>query len=199
MLHPYATDSKERYAALFFVAILALGTAFGIAAIADYFHVRIPWWLDFPGPFGLYAIWFYLLDRFIWRWRWLRAIRIIVVPNLNGKWDATIKSSYDEFRNEHLASVTIEQSWSGMMIRLNSKSSSSFSLVGSILLHSAQGPILSYQYQNEPTADAVKTMQTHIGTAWLRLDLENYKMEGNYYSGRGRENHGSIVLRKANG
>jgi hypothetical protein len=38
-------------------------------------------------------------------------------------------------------------------------------------------------------------MQIHHGTARLRVIDEN-TLEGDYYSGRGRQNYGSITLRK---
>jgi hypothetical protein len=55
---------------------------------------------------------------------------------------------------------------------------------------------LSYQYRSEPRADAVDTMQTHLGTTWVGVSNDNRNLEGKYYSGRGRQNHGSIALKR---
>src|SRR5262249_6392060 len=147
--------------------------AFGINALVEHYHKTIPWWLDFPGPFGIYGLLLLAMDKWSWKWGWLRFILFIRVPNLNGTWAAEIKSSYDNFVATHEATITIQQSWTSMIVRLKSETSDSYSLVASLLVNSAPGQILSYQYRNEPKDDAKKTMHPHIGTAWLRLDLEN--------------------------
>jgi len=58
--------------------------------------------------------------------------------------------------------------------------------------------ILIYDYLNEPKSDAVETMQMHRGTARLVLAGAD-ELEGDYYTGRGRKNAGSIRLRRKTG
>ena len=52
-------------------------------------------------------------------------------------------------------------------------------------------------YVNEPKSGAVGTMNMHQGTAVLKL--KEQILEGDYYSGRGRQGIGSITLHKATG
>ena len=53
-----------------------------------------------------------------------------------------------------------------------------------------------YTYRNTPKSDAEETMQMHIGTTSLLLSNNGNKLEGQYYSGRGRLNTGTISLTK---
>jgi hypothetical protein len=123
-------------------------------------------------------------------------IGLVEVPNLAGEWDGLGKSSYDQFATERAYTVKIEQTWTRISIRLQSATSESATLVAALLLHSVEGEVLSYQYRNEPRADAVSTMQTHLGTSWLTISDEGRTLVGRYYSGRGRQNHGSVQLRR---
>jgi predicted pore-forming effector associated with SMODS systems len=55
---------------------------------------------------------------------------------------------------------------------------------------------VSYQYTNEPVVSARSTMHTHRGTATLVLKNGGLILEGEYYSGRDRQNIGTIRLEK---
>jgi predicted nucleotidyltransferase len=57
------------------------------------------------------------------------------------------------------------------------------------------GTALSYEYENQPRPGAVKTMEIHFGTARLVFVNGRY-LDGYYYSGRGRQEHGSIHLER---
>lgn len=58
-------------------------------------------------------------------------------------------------------------------------------------------PRLTYEYWNEPTADAAATMAPHRGTIWLDIaqDESTTRLDGEYYTGRGRETSGRIDMR----
>jgi hypothetical protein len=58
---------------------------------------------------------------------------------------------------------------------------------------SAEFPIISYQYQNTPRSSAVSTMEQHRGAAEM-LVRSPERLEVEYFSGRGRSNHGTILL-----
>jgi hypothetical protein len=80
-------------------------------------------------------------------------------------------------------------------VYLETEHSTSRSLAASLLLNQPEGPTLIYQYRNEPKPNAEKTMHAHMGTALLRLKNAEC-MEGEYYSGRDRQNYGSLILRR---
>jgi SMODS-associating 2TM, beta-strand rich effector domain len=54
-----------------------------------------------------------------------------------------------------------------------------------------EGAVLVYQYQNQPLADAMKTMHMHYGTAMLRIS-DGGCLAGDYYAGRDRRTFGRI-------
>lgn len=68
-------------------------------------------------------------------------------------------------------------------------------LTAAIQVHAPEGVVLSYEYENQPRPGALKTMEIHIGTAWL-VFTDGRVLEGYYYSGRGRQEHGSIHLER---
>jgi len=68
----------------------------------------------------------------------------------------------------------------------------------SIVINAPEGKYLNYQYINDPKSNAVETMSTHRGTARLIFDEKKNTLEGEYYSGRGRQNFGSLYFVKNN-
>ncbi len=54
--------------------------------------------------------------------------------------------------------------------------------------------ILIYEYVSEPNPGAVETLHIHYGTARVTLNDDN--LEGEYYTGRGRLNIGTIRLHR---
>jgi hypothetical protein len=58
-----------------------------------------------------------------------------------------------------------------------------------------EGVALIYQYQNQPLADAMRTMHMHYGTAMLRISNSGC-LVGDYYAGRDRRTFGRICCRR---
>jgi hypothetical protein len=58
-----------------------------------------------------------------------------------------------------------------------------------------EGVALTYQYENQPVADAMSTMHMHYGTAMLRMS-GGTKLTGDYYAGRDRGTFGRISCRR---
>ncbi|OQW93648.1 MAG: hypothetical protein BWK79_10015, partial [Beggiatoa sp. IS2] len=133
---------------------------------------------------------YFLFKKFIWKLRFLHIIGLIKVPNLNGEWDGEVKSSYDKFSNSYPIKMTIKQDWTHIVVRVRADKSTSHSYVAAILAEDSKGVVLTYQYQNKPNPESIKTMAIHEGTASLKL--EGQKLEGEYYTGRGRTTHGKM-------
>jgi hypothetical protein len=58
-----------------------------------------------------------------------------------------------------------------------------------------EGIALIYQYENQPLADATRTMHMHYGTAMLRM-WDGNDLTGDYYAGRDRRTFGRIHCRR---
>ena len=153
------------------------------------------WWLSAPSFAGLYSGLYWLFDRYVWKLGLFRKLNLVQLPNLNGKWVGEVKSSYSQDGSAHSVSVVILQRWSKMLIRLESEHSRSRSITASLRTADLPNPELSYQYVNEPKSNAPGTMEMHRGTATLELTGSGF--EGDYYTGRGRGEVGTIKLSKA--
>jgi hypothetical protein len=55
---------------------------------------------------------------------------------------------------------------------------------------------LFYFFRNEPNYDATETMSIHEGSVKLIHDEEKDTLTGYYYSGRDRNNHGTIEVKR---
>jgi hypothetical protein len=58
-----------------------------------------------------------------------------------------------------------------------------------------EGVALTYQYENQPLANATNGMHMHYGTAMLRVS-DGKKLTGDYYAGRDRGTFGRISCRR---
>ena len=194
-MHDYAIDSRER---VFVVRILFTASALvsAIAAVlipSDLLPIR--WLLPIPSIALVFGVSYWAFDNWLWRWRFLRFLRLISVPDLRGIWTGTIASSYTGFEKTQPVTVTIEQTWTKIVVRLNAAESRSWSITASILTNSPEGLVLTYLFDNDPEAKSAITMQRFRGTTVL-VNTEPDRLEGHYYTGRGRETYGALKLRR---
>ena len=180
------------------VRILFMASALvsGIAAVlipADFLPMR--WLLPIPSIALVFGVSYWAFDNWVWRWRFLRLLRLISVPDLRGEWTGTVASSYTDFETPQSVTVAIEQTWTKMAVGLNAAESRSWSITASVLTNSPEGLVLTYLFDNDPEAESADTMQRFRGTTVLvRTAID--QLEGYYYTGRGRETHGSLKLRR---
>lgn len=90
--------------------------------------------------------------------------------------------------------VTIEQTWTSMIVRVESTGSVSRSVSANLTVGSEMS--LSYEYINEPRVSADATMHTHRGTARFVVKPGDAVLEGDYYSGRDRQTFGTARLER---
>jgi SMODS-associating 2TM, beta-strand rich effector domain len=196
-MHPYSTNSEERSRIPFFVACIAFLLAWVVAALVKKVH-SIPFYVEIPGTFTLYGVLLEVLRSYCWRWKWLRSTGIVSVPDLDGEWHGHVTSSFGQAAKQHPVKVNISQNWTHMAIHLRTDGSRSRSVVASLYVADDE-TVLSYIYENEPNVTAKLTMHAHGGTATLFATEGDCKLAGDYYSGRDRNNHGQIVLRRFRG
>ena len=192
-MHDYAIDSRER---VLVVRILFMASAFvaGVAAIlipSDLLPMR--WLLPIPSIALVFGVSYWAFDNWIWRWRFLRFLRLISVPDLRGTWTGKIASSYTDFEKTQPVTVMIEQTWTKIVVRLNAAESRSWSLTASVLTNAPEGLTLTYLFDNQPEAESDRTMERFRGTTVLVRTAAD-RLEGYYYTGRGRATYGSLKL-----
>lgn len=214
-MHSYSTDNDGRPTVYGVIAIAALAVAVGVSRffgllggfIPAISSISISWGLAFSALLGLYSK--YGWDH--WIARGLRASR---VPNLSGRWEGYMGTSYDgdipdsalhesdpqdEGMQRVRATLYIKQTWRKISIHVETASSESDSTGATILMQDGRWPSLNYQYANDPDPDAEDTMSRHYGTADLALksNEETDVLEGFYYTGPQRENYGEMFFRRS--
>lgn len=187
-MHSYSIDSEERMRLPFFIAVASILLAIAIQGLLLTANITVPWWSEAPSALGLYGLFYYIFDNFLWKWQPLRLLNIVKTPNLNGNWKGELTSSFDNFTEKCEVLLKIHQSWTRINITLTTYSSISQSVVGAISSYDMEENTLSYQYSNKPIPKATSTMHPHEGTAVLNFQKES--CHGTYYSNRDRQNYG---------
>ena len=191
-MHSYEVEGRGRVVAAItgFSVILVWLVDVGLGTI----DFEPEWWFSVPSFAGFYTALHWLFDRHIWRLGWLRRLNLVQVPDLNGDWVGEIESSYSGDDCAHSVSVAILQRWSKLVLRLETKHSRSYNIMATLQTSDLPHTRLSYQYVNEPKSSAPGTMAMHRGTA--NLEVIGSALEGDYYTGRGRGEVGTIKLRR---
>jgi len=193
-MHSYSIDTEERKNILLNLAIISIVLSWSFYKILGNFQISLPWWAESPSVLFFYGSLFVIFDK--WLWRYFKKIYFVKTPDLNGNWTGNLKSSFDNHSSELRATLKISQSWTKIKILLTTDQSLSYSETATIIIDTPEGSYLSYQYINEPRSNAVKTMNIHRGTVKLIFDKGKNSLQGEYYSGRGRQNVGSLYFVK---
>ncbi|MFD1513443.1 hypothetical protein [Halomarina rubra] len=209
-MHTYSIDSDRRLKVLGLLGALSLiviqlGEGLLSRFVVEGYTaaVLIP---SFGAVFaGLFLAW----NRYLWRWKVFQRLGIVKTPDLNGEWEGYLKTSYNgeipesaihvenDEESEYTkvrATLTITQQWWRMQVDLSTEQSSSMSEGGTLLVEDSRWPTLSYQYENNPGMETPDAMRLHYGTANLEYNPEGKieTLEGVYYTGPKRENHGGM-------
>jgi predicted pore-forming effector associated with SMODS systems len=198
MAHSYSTDSPERHYVPFVVATAAIATAFLVHGVITRYS-EVPWWAPPIDTMAFYGVYYWLFDKWVWQWRIVRRTGFVKIPVLSGEWKGRIEPSITSGVSAGLGlpidiAIVIHQSWTSMLIVGRTHQSLSRSLSASIIVTDECS--ISYEYLNEPVAPAPKTMHTHRGTAHVTLDRRGTLLRGEYYSGRDRQNVGTIHIER---
>ena len=194
-MHGYSTDSDEKRVVTLYLAGLAIALAWASSNVLAFVHFSMPWWMDAPSSMFFYGALYALFDRHLWRSRLIHKLGLVKTPNLAGRWQGYLTSSFDHHTKRYDLCVQIVQSWTQISVLLSTATSASRSCVAVIQVADPEGVALIYQYENQPVADATSTMHMHYGTAMLRMS-GGTKLTGDYYAGRDRGTFGRISCRR---
>ena len=194
-MHGYSTDSSERRVVPLLLALLSIALAWVSSRFLAAGHLALPWWLDAPSSIAFYGVLYGLFERFLWRNRLVHKLGLVRIPNLMGRWRGYLITSFDGHAKRHDLVINIFQSWTQISVFLTTATSMSRSCAAMIQVDDPEGVALIYQYQNQPLANAEKTMHMHYGTAMLRLSNGDC-LTGDYYAGRDRRTFGRICCRR---
>ncbi len=192
-------EANFQHFTYFIVGLLFLSSAlvYGISSILQMYNISLPWYVSVPSVPALYAIAFTMFDRKLWKIKLFQVLSGISSPNLEGKWKGHLKSSFDKFNKEYPMSINIEQTATSVKVRGTYTQSKSISLNAGFEPSEVDGcDTLFYFYRNEPNPDAEESMSIHEGSVKLVYDSSDDLLEGSYYSGRDRNNFGTIYLKR---
>lgn len=197
-MHQCSNNLKNQNNVYLYSFVISIILFFGlfipiINCLENRFDFPIPVWVETPSIIGIYYSLITLFDELIWKYKWIKYLRLPLIPNLNGNWSAEVSSGdYPIIK----ADVKIIQTFSKFSLVLKTSTSSSVSKMASFDLSNPIKRTISYQYLNKPKSKAVETLNIHEGTGILEIDCNENKLSGYYYSGRGRETHGDISLER---
>ena len=194
-MHGYSTDSAERRMVPLVLALLAIALAWLSSRLLAPLHLAPLWWVDAPSSMAFYGVLYALFDKYLWRNQLLRKLGLVRVPNFAGRWRGYLITSFDRHAKRHDLIINIFQSWTQITVYLTTGTSMSRSCAAMVQVDDPEGIALIYQYQNQPLADAMKTMHMHYGTGMLRISDEGC-LSGEYYAGRDRGTFGRISCEK---
>jgi len=185
-MHAYSITNKSRMTIIFVIALMAIAAC----SVANTLTSKVP----FLGPiatssffFGVFAI----VDRFVWKWRWLRWM--FGTPDLSGNWlIAGTTSGADKSARTWNATATVSQTWTRISIVLVAERSSSESKIAGMQLLAGQGGRLVYTYENLRTADE-DSLTDHRGTCELHFDKGSDQATAYYFTDRSRQTIGTMT------
>src|SRR6185437_14852319 len=195
-MHAYATDATDRKVVPTVLAVVSVGLAFALSKTLSLLGYQPPWYVDTPSVMGFYGLLYVWFDKIGWRCR-IKSAQLSRIPDLRGTWRATLKSSYKDAAGQPTVVegvVHIRQTWTRLSIRIQFGSSTSCSTMGAINTEDSPDAGVNYEYLNEPEPHGVDTMSIHRGTSHLRISIDGRTLVGDYYTGRGRMNFGSLAL-----
>ncbi len=202
-MHDYSIDKHPKQKVLFFLALVAITSAPIIKELAEYLVSLLEvstGWSSAPvvavPVFGLFAGLYFLFDKYLWKISWLR--KVLLVPDLNGKWRCnghTNLKNAEQVDYDWNATVSITQSWSKILIHLNTSQSESKSISASIYHEAGVGYRLLYQYNNKPNANELD-LNNHSGSAELLFTEDTVSASGSYYTDRHRTTVGTMILER---
>jgi hypothetical protein len=160
-------------------------------------HLSVPWWVDAPSSLAFYGGLYALFDEYIWQKSVVHKLGLVRIPNLTGRWRGYLITSFDGHAKRHDLMIHIFQSWTQIVIYLTTATSMSRSCTAVIQVDDPEGVSLVYQYENQPLANATRTMHMHYGTAMLRISNGGC-LAGDYYAGRDRQTFGRICCKRLN-
>ena len=191
------TNHNVRAFTLLVLVLIAISVlaVYGINVALEELGVILHIYFDAPSVSVVFMLLFYIFDAYAWKWplfRWLK----ISDPDLSGKWVGHLKSSYDEFQSQIQVEMTVIQTATNITVKCRFDESRSVSVAASFERSEIDCQIaLYFFFRNEPEYNATATMATHEGACKLILSSGD-ELAGYYYSGRNRNNHGLIELRR---
>ena len=144
----------------------------------------------------IYAGLHFIFNKFIWK------VKLFKIPDLNGIFviEGQTLDENGEAKYHWPAKLDIEQSWEKIAIRLETKSSESFSYTATLakLAGTSGGWRLSYSYSNTPHMQFSHELNGHKGFCEVIFSADLKTARANYFNSNGRRTFGIMNLKREN-
>lgn len=191
-MHSYASDSADRKVAPWVIAGLAVVVAFAYSAFVAWRKIEVPWWVETPSIMSAYGLVYWLYNQHGWKWR-IGPFRLSEIPDFSGTWFGELSSNHGE-GTKVFGMMHLHQTWSSLCVEFEFEKSRSYSVMAAVNVTPGPTEGLTFQYSNTPRHHATDTMNAHVGFNHVRLSPDGKALEGDYFSGRGRQTIGTMKL-----
>lgn len=142
---------------------------------------------------------FWILNNYLWKWLPIR--KLFGIPNIDGRYEGEIVSSFTETKEQngtYKTSIEIKQTLTKVIVYLYTERSCSYSLTANLCKNNNGNYELVYVYQNKTSAMGTDSdMHDHNGTAILEIFEDGSILDGNYFNNpRDRGRYGKIKVTK---
>jgi hypothetical protein len=198
-MHEYSVVGHSREKVVFYISLIAVVASPTITWLASKIVAVIGFNLGTAtvGAAAVFAVLFWVFNSVLWRTRIVQ--KALGVPDLNGEWSCQGHSIDHESKKkrEWTGVVKLTQTWNKMQVTLRTNESKSYSTsaIGGIKKIADNTYILSYLYDNAPSADQTK-LHAHSGLCSLVFDLKASSAEGSYFNSQDRPTFGTMRLRR---
>ncbi len=202
-MHEYSYNSVERRKWTVWLTLISIAAVGGLNWIIASAGEQFSWLLTVqpPSTMAIFAGLHKLFVNTLWRKKLMQKFGIVSVPDLEGRWEGHLVSSFTnepgqtlEESDQKPVEVRITQTWTHIRISWRTDESSSASEVASIVRHDKSSCVLHYEYNNEPEELGVETMDSHRGT--VILDIGENELNGRYYTNRTIPTKGRVFLKR---
>lgn len=182
---------------LFFVVFLAAVSFCAGWGFAQAFP-DLPFWIEGLSPLGAYGLLYSLFDRFAWHWPVFRALGIVTIPDVRGRWEGEQLSSYKSSNGKPVRSHTvleIEQTFSTITTKTyyyrwnDAHAASCFLNIDGV-------QFLTIIFESEPGVRHEGGGVANKGVARLQYLPKEKLIVGNYFNTSG--NYGELKLHRVN-
>lgn len=199
-MHEYSTSYHNRKNVYYFIAVISSLIGIGIALLIKLSLNTFELAIIAPSGLAVFGLTFLVFDRFIWKWSIMYNLGLIRIPNLNGKWTATMNSATTE-NPDISAEINIHQTYSRIKIRLETQKSHSLSTMASIEMADPEYFKLRYEYLAEFQKDISSEIIRHYGVTDIALKSHNEKFDNKqnakYYTEQIRNSNGIMKMTRS--
>ena len=196
-MHKYTIENYPNDKIILYISFIAIGSALVLSVLLiKLINIgNLPITITITAPL-IFTIIYFSLNYIIGRFKWIS--NLFRIPSLRGDWVCTGKSfNYTQKgETEWKGTISIEQTWSKILVTLKTEKSSSFStsILANLKKIAGNGYLLTYIYENDPNSDQHE-LAKHKGVCDIMFEGNLKKASANYFN-KERPTFGTMNLRR---